>query len=137
MPSTHGPGANGAVAMTDPLLVVEGLNVGFPSKAGVVQAVSDVSFELHAGEVLAVVGESGSGKSVTALSVMQLLPYEYASHPTGSIRVDGREVIGLDEDAMLAIIKNYQGDARTFSTQRTCFYIHRADQLVFQHVASE
>ena len=56
-----------------------------------------VSFALDRGETLALVGESGSGKSVTALSILQLLPYPAASHPTGSIRFDGQELIGRDE----------------------------------------
>ena len=55
------------------------------------------SFTLDRGETLAIVGESGSGKSVTALSILQLLPYPAASHPTGSIRFAGEELIGRDE----------------------------------------
>ena len=54
------------------LLDVEHLRVGFRTEEGVVQAVDDVSFQLHAGEVLAIVGESGSGKSVSALTLMGL-----------------------------------------------------------------
>ena len=54
------------------LLDVENLNVSFATEEGIVQAVDEVSFKLHAGEVLAVVGESGSGKSVTAMTLMGL-----------------------------------------------------------------
>ena len=59
-----------------------------------------MSFEIGRGETVALVGESGSGKSVTALSIMQLLPYPYAHHPSGSIKFDGEEVIGADEATM-------------------------------------
>ena len=58
---------------------------------------ASVSFRIEQGETLALVGESGSGKSVTALSILQLLPYPKAWHPGGSIRLDGRELIGADE----------------------------------------
>ncbi len=104
MPSTHGPGANGAVAMTEPLLVVEGLNVGFRSKAGVVQAVSDVSFELHAGEVLAVVGESGSGKSVTALTLMRL--HAKSTRISGRAMFEGRDLLTLSDRDMRSVRGN-------------------------------
>jgi oligopeptide/dipeptide ABC transporter ATP-binding protein len=82
----------------EPLLVVDGLNVGFPTKTGVVQAVTDVSFELRAGEVLAVVGESGSGKSVTALSIMRLHPR--STRISGTVRFDGRDVLTLGDEEM-------------------------------------
>ncbi len=85
--------------MSDRILEIKDLSVAFRSKT-VVQA---LSFHIDRGETVAIVGESGSGKSVTALSVMQLLPYQYASHPSGSILVDGSEVVGLDEDEMLKI----------------------------------
>ena len=54
-------------------------------------------FEIDKGETLALVGESGSGKSVTALSILQLLPYPLAHHPSGSIRFAGQELIGAPE----------------------------------------
>jgi microcin C transport system ATP-binding protein len=72
-----------------PLLQVKDLGVRF----GEFDAVKHVSFEIARGETLALVGESGSGKSVTALSVLQLLPYPLASHPTGSIRFGGEEML--------------------------------------------
>ena len=81
------------------ILEVEDLAVAFRGE----EAVRGVGFSIERGETVALVGESGSGKSVTALSVMQLLPYQYASHPRGSIRVDGREVVGASEDEMLKV----------------------------------
>ena len=81
-------------------LRVRDLSVNFAVENGVVEAVRRVSFHLDMGETLALVGESGSGKSVTALSILQLLPYPVASHPSGSIRVDGAEMIGADEDSL-------------------------------------
>ena len=81
------------------ILEVSNLSVAFRDE----EVVRGVTFHIDRGETVAIVGESGSGKSVTALSVMQLLPYQYASHPTGSIRVDGQEVVGLDEDEMLKL----------------------------------
>lgn len=80
-----------------PLLTVENLAVRFHAEGGDVDAVRGVSFTLDRGETLAVVGESGSGKSVTALSVMQLLPYPRASHPTGSIRLGSDELVGAPD----------------------------------------
>ena len=90
--------------MTEPVLVVEGLNVGFPSKAGVVQAVSDVSFELHPGEVLAVVGESGSGKSVTALTLMRL--HAKSTRISGRAVFEGRDLLTLADRDMRSVRGN-------------------------------
>ncbi len=64
---------------------------------GSIAAVCGVSFTLRRGETLALVGESGSGKSVTALSILQLLPYPFARHPTGSIRLAGEELLAGSE----------------------------------------
>ncbi len=77
-------------ASTIPLLEVRDLAVSF----GKVPAVKQVSFTLHRGETLALVGESGSGKSVSALSILRLLPYPHAWHPSGSIRLRGEELFG-------------------------------------------
>ena len=65
-----------------------------------------MSFDIGRGETLALVGESGSGKSVTALSVLQLLPYPMARHPTGSIRFQGKELVGAPARELLAVRGN-------------------------------
>ena len=79
------------------LLEVEDLSVTFSGEDHVVEAVKGASFTLDRGQTLAIVGESGSGKSVTALSILQLLPYPKASHPSGSIRLGGEELLGRDD----------------------------------------
>jgi microcin C transport system ATP-binding protein len=86
-----------------PLLDIRNLAVTFAGRGGAppVEAVKGVSFSLDRGETLALVGESGSGKSVTALSVLQLLPYPLAAHRAGSsIRFAGEELIGAAPDAL-------------------------------------
>ncbi len=82
-----------------PLLQIADLAVAFDG----VQVVHGLDLRLDRGESVALVGESGSGKSVTALSILQLLSYPRASHPSGSILVEGREVIGAAEPEMRAI----------------------------------
>jgi microcin C transport system ATP-binding protein len=80
------------------LLQIEGLGVEFRQPEGTVIAAKNVALEVSEGETVALVGESGSGKSVTALSVLQLLPYPLAAHtPGSSIRFRGRELVGADE----------------------------------------
>ncbi|MGO1972339.1 MAG: dipeptide ABC transporter ATP-binding protein [Propionibacteriaceae bacterium] len=88
--------------MTVPLLEIERLSVNFHTAGGgLVPAVRDVSLQLHEREVLAVVGESGSGKSVTALSVLGLLPPNARSE--GSIRLEGAELLGGDARTLAAV----------------------------------
>ena len=82
---------------TQPLLSVEDLHVSFATEEGIVKAVDGVSFELRAGEVLAVVGESGSGKSVTAMTLMGLTRSPNARFE-GTARFKGTELIGASED---------------------------------------
>ena len=76
-----------------PLLRVRDLSVSFGQGPREVKAVRGVSFDLHRGRTLALVGESGSGKSVSALSVLQLLPYPLAHHPSGSITLEETELV--------------------------------------------
>ncbi len=76
------------------LVEVNDLSVAFRSDGGESLAVDGISFDIARGEIFALVGESGSGKSVTALSILQLLPYPQAHHPKGSIRVLGQEMVG-------------------------------------------
>ena len=83
-----------------PLLEVKDLSVSFGRGDREVKAVRNISFDIKQGETVALVGESGSGKSVSALSVMQLLPYPFAHHPSGSIRFRGEELMGAAEPVM-------------------------------------
>ena len=89
-----------------PLLRIRDLSVAFRAHDGTVEAVRKVSLDIAAGETVALVGESGSGKSVTALSVLQLLPYPAASHPSGSIVFDGEELMGAPERTLRRIRGN-------------------------------
>jgi len=79
------------------LLEVKELSVAFRQGERVTLAVDRISFSVRRGETVALVGESGSGKSVTALSVLKLLPYPSAHHPTGSIHFKGQELLSLSE----------------------------------------
>jgi microcin C transport system ATP-binding protein len=80
-----------------PLLSVRNLSVAFTQGGAESLAVDHVSFDIARGETLALVGESGSGKSVSALSVLKLLLYPPASHPSGEIRFDGKDLMALGE----------------------------------------
>jgi microcin C transport system ATP-binding protein len=94
--------------MTSPLLSVRNLSVAFrraDAPAGAL-AVRGVSFDVAKGETLALVGESGSGKSVTALSILKLLPYPAASHPTGEILFKGRDLLTVSERELRGVRGN-------------------------------
>jgi microcin C transport system ATP-binding protein len=88
---------------TAPLLSVRDLSVAFRQAGKENVAVDRISFEVRRGETVALVGESGSGKSVSALSVMKLLPYPAAFHPSGEILFKGRDLIGADDATMRAV----------------------------------
>jgi microcin C transport system ATP-binding protein len=92
--------------LTTPLLSVRDLSVAFRQGGQETLAVDRVSFSLNKGETLAVVGESGSGKSVSALSIVKLLAYPAASHPSGEIIFNGRDLLQASEDEMRAIRGN-------------------------------
>jgi microcin C transport system ATP-binding protein len=89
-----------------PILAIRDLSVSFDTPGGEVRAVRGVSLDVAQGETVALVGESGSGKSVTALSILQLLPYPPARHPSGSVVFQGRELLGADE----ATLRQVRGD---------------------------
>ncbi len=83
--------------MAAPLLEVRNLSVAFKSDGKVSTAVDRISFDIQRGETVALVGESGSGKSVSALSILKLLPYPTASHPPGKILFKGEDLLDADE----------------------------------------
>ena len=89
-----------AATPATPVLEVEGLRTVFFTRRGLIKAVDDISFSLGAGETLAVVGESGCGKSMTALSIMRLVPDPPGRIVGGQVRLEGRDLLALDEAAM-------------------------------------
>jgi len=91
--------------MSNALLDVRELSVHFGAGKNAVRALEQVSLHVGSGETVALVGESGSGKSVTALSVLQLLPYPRAHHPSGSIRLGDLELVG----AQPRVLKKVRG----------------------------
>src|SRR5690606_13642085 len=92
--------------LMEPLLSVRDLHVDFTQGDGVVHAVRGVSFDVMPGGTLALVGESGSGKSVTALSVLGLLPRPAASYPRGRILFRGRDLLGAAEPELRTVRGN-------------------------------
>jgi oligopeptide/dipeptide ABC transporter ATP-binding protein len=89
-----------ATSPLPPILSVRNLTTVFRTETGVFPAVDDVSFDVAPGEALGIVGESGSGKSVTALSILGLLPDPPGRIASGSIRFDGRELVGMSRRAL-------------------------------------
>jgi microcin C transport system ATP-binding protein len=92
--------------MSASLLEVSDLSVAFRQGGKTNVAVDHIFFSIGKGETLALVGESGSGKSVSALSIMKLLPYPAASHPSGEIRFKGQELLHADEDTLRKVRGN-------------------------------
>ena len=89
-----------AKGSTENILEVSGLQTFFFTRAGVLKAVDDLSFTLKRGETLGIVGESGCGKSMTALSIMRLVPEPPGRIVGGKVVLDGRDLLKLDEDTM-------------------------------------
>ncbi len=95
--------------MSAPVLEVANLRTVFFTRNGLVRAVDDVSFTVGAGEVLAIVGESGCGKSITALSLMRLIPSPPGRIVSGTVKLDGRELLTLPEEEMRRVRGNKMG----------------------------
>ncbi len=92
--------------MTAPLLSVRELSVAFTQNGKTSLAVDRISFDIEQGETVALVGESGSGKSVTALSVLKLLAYPAASHPSGQILFGGKDLLSASDNELRAVRGN-------------------------------
>ncbi|MBX5155645.1 ABC transporter ATP-binding protein [Rhizobium sp. NZLR8] len=92
--------------MTEPLLSVRDLSVAFHQGGETSLAVDHISFDIAKGEVVALVGESGSGKSVSANSILRLLPYPSASHPSGEILFKGKNLLKASERALREVRGN-------------------------------
>ncbi|MER9402612.1 ABC transporter ATP-binding protein [Mesorhizobium caraganae] len=92
--------------MSEPLLSVRDLSVAFTQGGNQSVAVDHISFDLAKGETVALVGESGSGKSVSALSVLKLLPYPTASHPSGKILFQGADLLAMNEKQLRSVRGN-------------------------------
>src|SRR5580704_5013350 len=88
------------------VLDVKGLQTVFFTNSGLFRAVDDVSFTVRRGETLAIVGESGCGKSVTALSIMRLVPNPPGKIVGGSIMLEGTDLLALDENGMRQVRGN-------------------------------
>ena len=83
-----------------PLLSIRDLHTEFRTGRGLVRAVGGISYTVEAGETVAIVGESGSGKSVSAMSILRLIPDPPGQIASGEILFDGRDLLKLSDDAM-------------------------------------
>jgi oligopeptide transport system ATP-binding protein len=92
--------------VSEPLLRVNDLTVAFRTPHGMVRAVESVSFDVAAGETLAIVGESGSGKSVTALSILRLIPEPPGCTERGEVLFEGQDLLKLDDAGIRAVRGN-------------------------------
>ena len=90
----------------DNLLKIKNLSVSFNVEDKITKAVKNLSLNLGKGEALGIVGESGSGKSVTALSILKLLPYPTAFHPSGEIYYNNKNILNSTEEELQKIRGN-------------------------------
>jgi oligopeptide transport system ATP-binding protein len=90
----------------EPLLDVKNLKTQFFTQDGVVRAVDDVTFHINPGETLGVVGESGSGKSITAMSIMRLIPTPPGRIVNGSVNFEGDDVLAMSDEEMRSVRGN-------------------------------
>jgi oligopeptide transport system ATP-binding protein len=114
--------------MGEPVLSVRNLTTRFQSERGIVAAVDSVSFDVDAGETLAIVGESGSGKSVTALSIMRLIPSPPGKIAAGEVRLAGRDLLKLTEAEM----RDVRGDRIAMIFQEPMSSLNPALRIGFQ-----
>src|SRR5262245_36382516 len=89
--------------MAQPLLEVRDLNVAFDTERGQIRPVRDVNFSIYPGQTVALVGESGCGKSVTALSILKLIPQPPGRFLGGKVLLEGRDLLALDERDMRTV----------------------------------
>ena len=101
----------------DNLLKIKNLSVSFNVEDKITKAVKNISLDVAKGEALGIVGESGSGKSVTALSVLKLLPYPKAFHPSGEIFYKNKNILKSNEEELQEI----RGNSRRSKSSKTHF----------------
>src|SRR5437763_7363443 len=89
--------------MQRPLLELRDLNIAFNTERGEIRPVRDVSYSIYPGQTLAVVGESGCGKSVTALSILRLIPTPPGKVLSGEVIMEGRDLLRLPEREMRSV----------------------------------
>ena len=98
------PGAPaGAAAAGEPLLSIRGLQVAFQRSGGAKRVVHGIDLDLREHETVALVGESGSGKTVSAQSILRLIPEHWISYPAGEVRFSGRDVLKMNEAELRSI----------------------------------
>ena len=119
--------------MAAPLLQVRNLRVGFQSDDGLLTAVDDVSFSLEAGKTLGIVGESGCGKSVTAMSIMRLLPQPAGRVLDGEVIFDGRDLTKIPLEDMRKVRGN--DIAMIFQEPMTALNpVHRVGKQIIENI---